>query len=75
MDDLGKKINDFINLQVNYVEKEGKTKFSTCNHSNWDNDIWAYKDIIIKKLKDRGYSVTQSVSYGVTDVIVTLSDI
>ena len=69
---IKKKINDFIISKVLEVEKEGKASFSTCDHYNWDRDIWDYRNTIISKLRDRGYGVSTNTKWGVLDVTITL---
>ena len=67
-----KKIEDFIYKIVAEVEKEGKTKFSTCDYRGWDRDIWDFRHTIFEKLRARNYGVSASMNWGVMDVTVIL---
>ena len=66
------KINNFVRETANVVEKEGKSKFSICDHRNWDRDLWDYRETIFRKLRERKYNVSTSINWGVMDVTVTL---
>ena len=70
MENLKQKLEDFINTQARYADKDGSTSFATCSHSNWDRDIWNHKDEIIGAIRKRGYKVSSSTSFGVLDVVV-----
>lgn len=66
---LNKKINDLIGE----VNKYGSTKFSTCDHRNWDKDFYNHRNYIISKIKEKGYNITESVNWGVIDYNITLN--
>ena len=68
---IEEKISRFVNTEISYADRDGSSKFSTCNHSNWDKDIWAHRQTIVDALQSKGYTVTSSVNWGVTDYIVT----
>jgi hypothetical protein len=44
------KILKFIDELAQEVEQDGRTTFSTCDHSNWDRDKWAYRRQIVHEL-------------------------
>ena len=64
------KLKDFIKNKLEYAEKNGYTKFSTCSHRNWDRDVWIYHQEIINSIKKRGYKVSAEVNWGVLDVTI-----
>lgn len=68
---IEQKLIEKINEECFYTERDGNTKFSVCDHYNWDKDFWAHKNTIIEALKKKGYSVSVSVNWGVTDINVS----
>ena len=68
---LTEKLTDKINFESRYADKDGSTRFSVCDHYNWDRDFWNHRNVLIQALRDRGYNVSVSVSWGVTDIDVT----
>ena len=34
------KLQKLVNTHGEIVEKEGNSHISTCNHYNWDQDVW-----------------------------------
>lgn len=72
---LKEKLTNVIEEEIQYAEKNGKSCLSTCDHSNWDKDIWSYRDAIIEGIRKRGYNVTSSTKWGVLDITTTLNTI
>ena len=70
--DLQAKLQSVINSACKYADKRGSTTLSTCNMSGWDNDIWNYQSQIIKAIRNRGYNVSVSVNWGVTDIVTSV---
>lgn len=68
---LQEKIQNFVDNEAKYVEKDGSTKFSTCDHRGWDQDIYNQLGAITTALRERGYNVNTRVNWGVTDVTIT----
>jgi hypothetical protein len=68
---LEQKIQNKINDLTNEVERDGYTKFSVCDHYNWDRDLYNFRMQISNALSKRGYNVTSSVKWGVIDYQVT----
>lgn len=69
--DIKEKLQQFIDYQSEYVERDGHTTFSTCSHPNSDRIIWRFRGDIEGALRKRGYKVTSSVNHGVTDYVIT----
>jgi hypothetical protein len=68
---LQEKIQDAINVECTYADKNGSSRLSVCDHYNWDRDLWAYRYDIVDAIRNRGYSVSMSVRWGVTDIEVS----
>ena len=68
---IQEKLQNFVNNEAKYVERDGTTKFSTCDHRNWDQDIYNHLGAITTALRERGYDVSIKVNWGVTDVTIT----
>lgn len=68
---LKDKLNAFVDNECEYARKYGKTKYSTCNHSNWDKDIWYFRHDIADIIRSRGFNVRSEINWGVTDYFVT----
>ena len=71
VDQLQKKLQDKVNEECAYADKNGSSRFSTCDHSNWDQDIWRHHSAIIEAIRCRGYSVSVTYKWGVTDITTT----
>ena len=69
--EIQEKILREIDTECRYAEKNGTSRFSTCDHYNWDSDIWNNRQQIITGIRDRGYNVSQSTNWGVLDIITT----
>jgi hypothetical protein len=65
---IQEKIQHKINSECEYADREGASRFSVCNHSNWDRDLWTYRQDMIDAIIKRGYSVVASIRWGVTDI-------
>lgn len=68
---IQKKIQNFVDNKVRYIEENGKGKFSTCSASGWDQDVFIHRMEIIDALRNRGYEVMTDINYGVLDVYIT----
>ena len=68
---LQDKLQNTINTECNYADKNGSSRLSVCDHSSWDRDLWAHRESIIDAIRKRGYSVSVSVKWGVTDINIT----
>ncbi|HQU40257.1 MAG TPA: hypothetical protein PLI89_10350 [Chitinophagales bacterium] len=73
MTEIKDKLTRFVEATAKDAEAYGSAKFSTCDHYNWDREIWTHRNDIINALKKRGYSVSVSTRWGVTDVTITKS--
>ncbi len=71
MEELKNKLSAIAKEEMEYADKYGSTTLSTCNYSGWDMDVWNHKSAIIKKIRESGYNVSVSVSWGVTDILIT----
>ena len=74
MKELKEKLNTIINRQVELVNRYGSNTLSTCDHYNWDKDIWNYRHFIIDKLIDLGFNVDSAINHGVLDITITAND-
>lgn len=71
MKQLKEKLNKEINYHLNNIKEGGSSRFSTCDHYNWDKDIWNYRHSIINKLRDEGLNVSSKMNWGVLDITIT----
>lgn len=71
MEQLKEKLNKEINYHLNNIKEGGSSKFSTCDHYNWDKDIWNHRHSIVDKLIDLGFNVDSQMNYGVLDITIT----
>ena len=71
MKELKEKLNQIINKRIEVVNKYGSCTLSTCDHYNWDRDIWNHRHSIIDNLVTKGYRVESAVNHGVLDVTIT----
>ena len=71
MKGLKEKLNKVISKQVEMVNKYGSNTLSTCDHYNWDKDIWNYRNSIVDKLIDLGFNVDSQMNHGVLDITIT----
>lgn len=71
MKELKQKLNTIINRQIELVNRFGSNTLSTCDHYNWDKDIWNYRHFIIDKLIEEGFNVDSQINYGVLDITIT----
>ena len=53
------------------VNKYGSNTLSTCDHYNWDKDIWNHRYSIVDKLIDLGFNVDTQMNWGVLDITIT----
>ena len=70
IEDIKGKLTKFADEQIEYANKEGNTKFSTCNYSGWDKDIWNHKHSIMDYIRSKGFNVTSETNHGVLDVYI-----
>jgi hypothetical protein len=68
---LEEKLQDCVNSQCEYAEKNGSTKLSVCSERNWDSDKWNYRQDIMDAIRGRGYNVSQQTNWGVLDITTT----
>jgi len=71
MKELKEKLNKVISKQVEMVNKYSSNTLSTCDHYNWDKDIWNHRHFIIDKLIDLGFNVDSQMNHGVLDITIT----
>ena len=71
MKELKEKLNKVISKQVEMVNKHGSNTLSTCDHYNWDRDIWNYRHSIVDKLIDLGFNVDTQMNWEVLDITTT----
>jgi len=71
MEELKNKLNEIAKKEMEYADMRGSSKLSTCDYRGWDKDVWNHRAAIIKKIRDGGYNVSVSVSWGVTDILIT----
>jgi hypothetical protein len=71
MKELKEKLNKVISKQVEMVNKYGSNTLSTCDHYNWDRDIWNHRYSIIDKLIDLGFNVESQMNHEVLDITIT----
>ena len=71
MKELKEKLNTIINRQIELVNRFGSNTLSTCDHYNWDKDIWNYRNFIIDKLVEEGFNVDTRTNWGVLDITIT----
>jgi hypothetical protein len=71
MKELKEKLNKVISEQIEIVNKYGSNTLSTCDHYNWDRDIWNYRHSIVDKLIDLGFNVDSQMNHGVLDITIT----
>lgn len=65
-------INKLMNDQIDYMEKNQKlsTTHTTCSSApafGWSVEEYQYFPEVARRLREKGYTVTSSVNYGVTD--------
>ena len=68
---LKEKLRFFIQEQIEEVYRKDSSRFETCDHYNWDKDIWRYRHFIIDFSKERGLRVDTQMNWGVLDVTIT----
>ena len=68
---LKEKLRFFIQKQIEQVYRKGSSRFETCDHYNWDKDIWNYRNSIVDKLIDLGFNVDSQMNHGVLDITIT----
>jgi hypothetical protein len=71
MGDLKAKLIKIAEKEMEYANRDGSSKLSTCDYRGWDKDVWKYRKEIIQKIRDCGYNVSVSVAWGVTDIVTT----
>lgn len=68
---LEQYLKRFIEQQIKYAEKDGSTRFATCDARHWDQDIYAHRHAIANAIHKRGYNVEQTRNHGVIDFLIT----
>ena len=71
MSDVEQKLNKLIQDKLDEIKKWGSAKISTCDHFNWDRDVWAYRFQIMEAFRSAGYDVNSSTNHGVLDIYIT----
>jgi len=71
MKELKEKLNKVISKQIEIVNKYGSNTLSTCDHYNWDRDIWNHRYSIVDKLIDLGFNVDSQMNHGVLDITIS----
>ena len=71
MKEIKEKLNKVISKQVEMVNKYGSNTLSTCDHYNWDKDIWNHRHSIVDKLIDLGFNVDTQMNWEVLDITIT----
>lgn len=71
MKELEEKLNQIINKRIEIVNKFGSCTLSTCDHYNWDKDIWRHRLSIIDKFIEQGFNVESQMNHGVLDITIT----
>lgn len=78
IEELKRKKNAYIQEKADSISDEIFSvralthKISTCDYENWDRDLHYYMPAIAEELRSRGFNVSSSVNYGVTDWIITV---
>lgn len=68
---MSQKVKDKIDEECRYAERDGHSRLSVCDHYNWDRELWMHRHTIIDSIRQRGYNVSVSVKWGVTDIETT----
>lgn len=68
--EIEKKLKEFVEKHKSYIETDGKSSFSTCDHYNWDQDIWNHRNTLMNKFNEFGYNVTSKMNHGVLDIVI-----
>jgi hypothetical protein len=73
------KENFLIELEERITSRLGNghltTKFETCSSApayGWSVEEYMYMPIVAQRLRQKGYSVSSSVNWGVTDWLIAL---
>ena len=72
MEGIKEKVNKIIATEIKYCEKNGVSKLSTCDYSNWDEVTWNYREDIIDGIRSKGYRVSMEINWGVLDIFTKL---
>lgn len=64
------KLEKEIERLVKYCDERGFSNLTTCQHPNWDKEIWDNKEYIIDQMIVRGYNVQTQSQYGAIDIMV-----
>lgn len=70
IEDVKQKLIDFAENQIKWADKNGSTRFDTCNGFGWDKDIWNHKNSIMDYIRNKGYNVSSKTNHGVLDVYI-----
>ena len=73
MENLRDKILKAVETECQYATRDGSSKLSVCDHSNWDRDLYSFRHQIIDKIKERGFNVSVTSNWGVLDIVTTIS--
>jgi hypothetical protein len=73
MENLRDKILKAVEIECQYATRDGSSKLSVCDHSNWDKDLYNFRHQIIDKIRERGFNVSVNSKWGVLDIVTTIS--
>ena len=74
IDDVKKKLQNYVESIAVNVEEDGKYHFEVCNLApgyGWDEDYYKHRSDIMSALRKRGYTVFSKTNFGVIDIDVT----
>jgi hypothetical protein len=67
--EVQQKLQSKVDELCAWAEKSSRASWSIAD--TWDADFWAHKGAIISAIRKRGYDVSCSVNWGVTDYVIT----
>lgn len=67
--EVQQKLQDKVNEICKRVDKNSRATWSIAD--TWDADFWAHRSAIVSAIRNRGFNVSSSVNWGVTDYIIT----
>jgi len=74
---LKSKLLNEVNALCDVLKTENRVRFSCCNHSSWDQDMYINRYVIRDEMLKRGYECQTEINHGVVDMFfyhkVTLS--
>jgi len=79
LEELRKKKEDYVITKADEIQKDilerGDTNYSmsTCDDRRWDKELHNSMDSIAYELRKRGFSVSSSRRFGVTDWVISIN--